>query len=155
MSEEITLLESDLEVESYHPEPPSDWVHTKPNGIRVIHKPTGLVVWCHEHKSAFDNRAAAVKELDGRVKAYKSGIASTAKKESDEMKEPESKFWVVWREGGQAPRVKHPTEAEATEEAVRLTNSAVGCCFYVLEAKSMHTAVSTVISRALETTQND
>jgi hypothetical protein len=154
MSEVITLLESDLEVGVYHPEPPSNWVHKEPHGIRIIHKPTGLVVRCHEHKSAFANRAAAVKELDGRVKAYKNGIANTAKKGGDEMQEPESKFWVVWREGGQAPRVKHPTEAEATEEAVRLTNSAVGCHFYVLEAKSMHTAVSTVISRALENTQN-
>jgi len=48
------------------------------------------------------------------------------------------KFWMVWREGNQAPSVKHETRKKAQEEAERLS-SVCGSCerFYVLEALSI------------------
>jgi len=43
------------------------------------------------------------------------------------------KFWVVWREGGQSPKVQHESKTAAVCEAMRLSEKE-GCDFYVLES---------------------
>lgn len=41
-------------------------------------------------------------------------------------------FYLVWREGGNAPRVKHETVTQAENEAERLARQNPGVEFYVL-----------------------
>lgn len=43
-------------------------------------------------------------------------------------------FWMVWAEGGNAPKYKHPSEASAQNEAARLAKLKPGCRFVVLQA---------------------
>ena len=50
------------------------------------------------------------------------------------------RFWMVWNPNGRAPTYQHFTEAEALQEAERLTTTygaTSGDVFYVLEAKHM------------------
>ena len=41
-------------------------------------------------------------------------------------------FWMIWNEGGNAPRVKHRSEQEARLEAERLARCNSGQVFHVL-----------------------
>ena len=43
-----------------------------------------------------------------------------------------NKFWLVWNEKGQIPRVKHLTKESARAEAERLCRKNPGMCFYLL-----------------------
>jgi hypothetical protein len=49
------------------------------------------------------------------------------------MENKNKKFWMVLREGGTAPTMRHETLQNAEEEAKRLTTKH-GDAFYVLEA---------------------
>lgn len=51
---------------------------------------------------------------------------------------PPPRFWVVWREYGGNPTVKHQTKHEAVNEAVRLAAQNLNSKFYVLEAVEYH-----------------
>lgn len=43
-------------------------------------------------------------------------------------------FWMVWNEGNQDPRYKHPTERQARDEAERLARANPGKRFFLLRA---------------------
>lgn len=45
-----------------------------------------------------------------------------------------NRFWMVWNEGNQNPRVKHSSSMLARSEAERLARSNPGQKFYVLDA---------------------
>jgi hypothetical protein len=47
-----------------------------------------------------------------------------------------NEFWMVWREGGNVPTKKHPTENEARIEAERLARANTGHAFVVLRAEA-------------------
>ena len=47
------------------------------------------------------------------------------------MNEP---FWMIFREYGGSPTVKHPTESQARAEAMRLARINPGEKFYVLQS---------------------
>lgn len=40
-----------------------------PNGVKIVHLPTGIVVTCDEHRSQHRNRHAALLELQEKIKA--------------------------------------------------------------------------------------
>lgn len=48
-------------------------------------------------------------------------------------------FWLVWNEGGHAPRVKHPDQETAEREAERLAKVNPGQSFVVLAVVSRFT----------------
>lgn len=48
------------------------------------------------------------------------------------MSGPTEPFWLVWREGNQSPKFKHPTEESARTEAERLATLHPGEVFHVL-----------------------
>lgn len=52
------------------------------------------------------------------------------------------KYWLVWREYGGAPTVKHATPQEARAEAARLATQNPGCRFVVLAAREAFVGIS-------------
>lgn len=48
--------------------------------------------------------------------------------------ETEAVFWVVWNPEGRNPKVRHPTQEMATQEAKRLAAAYPGERFVVLES---------------------
>lgn len=58
----------DLIIQSYSSTYRNDFgSHRIPNGIRVIHLPTGTVIYCDEHRSQYKNRHTALTQLQEQV----------------------------------------------------------------------------------------
>lgn len=53
----------DLQVFSWSSETEGSWYLSPPNGVKVIHLPTGKVVTCEKHRSQHRNREDALQEL--------------------------------------------------------------------------------------------
>jgi len=60
-----------------------------------------------------------------------------------------TRFWLVWNPFGNNPKFRHESEESATTEAKRLAKEHVGQPFYVLEGKSIHEGVASVLSNTL------
>jgi hypothetical protein len=56
------------------------------------------------------------------------------------------KFWMVWRDGGHAPQVKHESEEGARAEAERLARLNPSGSFVVLEALAAYQLAPTPVN---------
>lgn len=50
------------------------------------------------------------------------------------MSKHTEQFWLVWREGNQWPKIKHPSEEPARAEAERLAGQHPGELFHVMKS---------------------
>lgn len=66
---------NDIDVSCY-PEPKVGGMQTGniPNGIKVTHKASGIVVICDEHRHQHKNRAQAFLELDAKLEQLKKDV---------------------------------------------------------------------------------
>lgn len=63
-----TLCAEDLDTTPYTTGVNVPWISHNYSGIRIRHKPTGIVVQCDEHRSQHKNRAMCLLELSAKLK---------------------------------------------------------------------------------------
>lgn len=65
----------DIQVTGF-PEPKTGGMNTYsiPRGIKVVHKATGIVVICEQHRHQHQNREAAFAELDAKLALLEKGV---------------------------------------------------------------------------------
>lgn len=77
---EVLIRPQDVEIQSFRSGGPGGQHQNKTeSGIRLIHKPTGLVVECREERSQIQNKEKAMRKLEGAL------IALEEKKKNDEL----------------------------------------------------------------------
>jgi len=64
----IDIKSEDLSISSWSSKPVSPWVGAQMNGIRIVHKPTGIEVMCDIYKSQHGNRALCMEQLRIKLK---------------------------------------------------------------------------------------
>lgn len=69
---------SDLIITTYHPVQVGSWSIRQPHGVRIVHRPTGLMAECHEGRSQHRNRAIAMERLAAAVQAKPVKVPSDA-----------------------------------------------------------------------------
>ena len=77
---EVLIRPQDVEIQSFKSGGPGGQHQNKTeSGVRVIHKPTGLVVECREERSQIQNKEKAMRKLEGAL------IALEEQKKNDEL----------------------------------------------------------------------
>ena len=77
---EVLIRPQDVETQSFKSGGPGGQHQNKTeSGVRVIHKPTGLVVECREERSQIQNKEKAMRKLEGAL------IALEEQKKNDEL----------------------------------------------------------------------
>lgn len=77
---EVLIRPQDIEIQSFKSGGPGGQHQNKTeSGVRVIHKPTGLVVECREERSQIQNKEKAMRKLEGAL------IALEEQKKNDEL----------------------------------------------------------------------
>lgn len=77
---EVLIRPQDIEIQSFKSGGPGGQHQNKTeSGVRIIHKPTGLVVECREERSQIQNKEKAMRKLEGAL------IALEEQKKNDEL----------------------------------------------------------------------
>ena len=77
---EVLIRPQDVEIQSFKSGGPGGQHQNKTeSGVRIIHKPTGLVVECREERSQIQNKEKAMRKLEGAL------IALEEQKKNDEL----------------------------------------------------------------------